>query len=78
MVCVSLLCDPLFIANIIVLNIYITPPSYLAEYIIHKMFAMKEGSQRNAVFEFVAHEESEIWTSLSYSFTKGGLLQLSG
>ena len=25
-----------------------------------------------------AHEESEIWTSLSYSFTKVGLLKLPG
>ena len=32
----------------------------------------------NTVFEPVAHEESEIWTRLSHSFTKGGLLQLSG
>ena len=26
------------------------------------------------VFELVAHKESEIWTSLPYSFTKEGIL----
>ena len=31
-----------------------------------------------AVLELVVHEASEIWTSLSHNFTKGGLLQLSG
>ena len=36
------------------------------------------GSYIDAVFELVAHEESEIWTSVSYSFTKEGILQLSG
>ena len=33
---------------------------------------------RDAVFELVAHEESESWTSLPHSFTKEGLLQLPG
>ena len=32
----------------------------------------------HAIFELVEHEESEIWTSLLHSFTKGGLLQLPG
>ena len=32
------------------------------------------GSYMDAVFKLVAHKESEIWTSLSHSFTKGGLL----
>ena len=36
------------------------------------------GSYMDAIFEPVSHEESEIWTRLSHSFTKGGLLQLSG
>ena len=36
------------------------------------------GSYMLAVFKHVAHEETEIWTSLSHSFTKGGLLQLHG
>ena len=35
------------------------------------------GNYMDAVFELVVHEESEIWTCLSYSFTKGGLLQFS-
>ena len=35
------------------------------------------GSYMDAIFKLVVHEESEIWTSLSHSFTKGGLLQLS-
>ena len=34
------------------------------------------GSYMDAVFELVAHKESEI--CLSYTFTKEGLLQLSG
>ena len=36
------------------------------------------GSYMDTVFEFVPHEASEIWTNLSHSYTKGGLLQLSG
>ena len=38
------------------------------------------GSYMDAVFELVAREESEIWTSLPHScrFTKEGLLQLPG
>ena len=36
------------------------------------------GSYMDAFFEPVAHIESDIWTSLSQSFTKRGLLQLSG
>ena len=36
------------------------------------------GSYMDAVFELLAHEESEIWTSLPHSFTKEGLLQLPG
>ena len=36
------------------------------------------GSYMDAVFELVAHEESESWTSLPHSFTKEGLLQLLG
>ena len=36
-------------------------------------------SYRDAVFELVAHEESESWTSLPHSFTKEGqVLQLPG
>ena len=31
------------------------------------------GSYMDAVFELVAHEESEIWTSLSHSFTTTAL-----
>ena len=34
------------------------------------------GSYMDAVFELVAHEESESWTSLPHSFTKESLLQL--
>ena len=38
------------------------------------------GSYMDVVFKLklVADDESEIWTSLSHSFTKGGLLQVSG
>ena len=36
------------------------------------------GSYMEAIFELVANEESEIWTSLPHSFTKEGLLQLPG
>ena len=36
------------------------------------------GSYIDAVFELVAHEESDSWTSLPHSFTKEGLLQLPG
>ena len=36
------------------------------------------GSFLGAVFEVVADEETEIWTNLSCSFIKGGLLQLPG
>ena len=36
------------------------------------------GSYMHAVFEPVVHKESEIWTSLPHSFTKGELLQLPG
>ena len=32
----------------------------------------------DVVFELVIHKESEIWTSVSHSFTKAGLLQLPG
>ena len=35
-------------------------------------------SYMDAVFKLVAHKESIISTSLSHSFSKGGLLQLSG
>ena len=31
-----------------------------------------------AVFKLVVHEESEMRTSLSHGFTKGGLMQLQG
>ena len=34
------------------------------------------GSYMDAIFEFVAHEESEIWTSLPHSFTEADLLQI--
>ena len=36
------------------------------------------GCYIDTVFEFMAHKESEIWTSLSHSFIKEGLLQLLG
>ena len=36
------------------------------------------GRYTHAVFELVAHEESMIWTSRSYTFAKEGLLQLPG
>ena len=36
------------------------------------------GYLKDAVFEVVAHEESESWTRLPHSFTKEGLLQLPG
>ena len=35
------------------------------------------GSYKN-VFKFVAHDKSELWTSLSHHFTMEGPLQLSG
>ena len=38
------------------------------------MFKMASLAVIYAVFELVAHEESAIWTSLSHSFTKEGLL----
>ena len=34
------------------------------------------GSYMDAVFELVAHEESEIWTSLPHNFTNEDLPQL--
>ena len=34
------------------------------------------GSSMDAVFELVAHKESDSWTSLLHSFTEEGLLQL--
>ena len=36
------------------------------------------GSYMVAVFKLVGDDKSEIWTSLSHSFTKGSLLQLLG
>ena len=39
-------------------------------------FKMVSGSYMDAVFELVAHEESEIWASIPHSFTKEDLLQL--
>ena len=41
------------------------------------VFKMASLSYMDAIFELVVHEESELWTCLSHSFTKGGLLQLS-
>ena len=36
------------------------------------------GSYMHAIFKLKAHEASEIWTGLPHTFTKEGLLQLSG
>ena len=38
------------------------------------MLKMASGSYMDAIFKLVAHEESEIWTSLPHSFTKEVLL----
>ena len=58
------------IHNIIYIGPYGSPTKHV--------FKMASGSYMDAVFELVAHEELEIWTSLPHSFTKEGLLQLPG
>ena len=42
------------------------------------LFKMVQLHGCRAVFELIAHEGLENWTSLSHSFTKVGLLQLLG
>ena len=56
-------------------TIYILYVSLWGPYKAHVQNGVS-GSYMDAVFELVAHEESEIWTSLPHSFTKEGLLQL--
>ena len=53
---------------------YMSPYGVPAKHVVK----MATGSYMHAVFELRAHEASEIWTSLTHTFTKEGLLQLPG
>ena len=60
-----------------VINRRINTPIALKE-LRHCIQIGTSGSHRDVVFELVAHEEPDIRTSLSHTFTKEGLLELLG